>query len=119
MDFCMEIGRYDEFSLFIPNHTRIAGALIQIFIEQETVDNLLSVAARIRDKINPMLFNYALSVAILHRPDTKLLPIPLLANIFPEKFLHSLVFNEARKKGTKLLATSETESESVPVIKVP
>lgn len=48
------------------------------------VDELMSMATFCRDRINPLLFNYALSVALLHRADTKGLDIPALVQSFPE-----------------------------------
>lgn len=51
-----------------------------------------------RDRVNPFLFNYALSVVILHRDDTKDLQIPLFVETFPEKFLDSKVFARIREE---------------------
>lgn len=62
-----------------------------------TVDDLLSMAAYSRDRVNPEMFAYCLSVAILHRPDTKDLPIPNLAEIFPAKYLDSAIFSRAQE----------------------
>lgn len=65
-----------------------------------SIDDLQSVAAFSRDRVNPQLFNYALSVALLHRPDTKNLDIPLFAGLFPDKFIDSRVFERAREEAT-------------------
>jgi hypothetical protein len=51
-----------------------------------------------RDRINPYLFNYALSVAIMHRPDTKGMDIPLFIESFPDKFLDSRTFSKVREE---------------------
>lgn len=51
-----------------------------------------------RDRVNPQMFIYALSVAILHRPDTKDLPIPPLTEVFPDKYIDSGVFARAREE---------------------
>lgn len=48
--------------------------------------------------MNPFLFNYALSVAILHREDTKGLQVPLFIESFPEKFLDSKIFARIREE---------------------
>jgi tyrosinase len=53
-----------------------------------------------RDRVNSQLFNYALSVALLHRPDTKNLDIPLFAEAFPDKFVDSRVLERAREEAT-------------------
>lgn len=61
-------------------------------------DDLLSMAAFARDRVNSQLFVYALSVAILHRPDTKGLPIPHLFEMFPDKYIDGAVFNRAKEE---------------------
>lgn len=63
-----------------------------------TVDDLISLAAYCHDRVNSQMFVYSLSVAILHRPDTKHLPIPHLSEIFPDKFVDSSVFTRAQKE---------------------
>lgn len=64
----------------------------------QSVDDLQTVAVYARDRVNPLMFNYALSVAILHRPDTKDLSLPLMVETFPEKFVDSKVFREIREE---------------------
>lgn len=65
-----------------------------------SIDDLQSVAAYARDRVNPFLFNYALSVAILHRPDTKDMTLPLFVEIFPEKYVDSKVFSKIREESS-------------------
>lgn len=67
-------------------------------VEPKTIDELQSVAVYARDRINPFLFNYALSVTILHRSDTKDLNVPLFVESFPEKFLDSKIFARIREE---------------------
>ena len=62
-----------------------------------TVEDLLSLATYCRDRINSQMFIYSLSVAILHRPDTKHLPIPQLCEVFPDKYMDSSVFTRAKE----------------------
>ena len=95
-----QLGRQENFSLFIPKHRKIAARLIDIFMGVPSINDLQSVAAYSRDRVNPQLFNYALSVALLHRPDTKNLDIPLFAGLFPDKFIDSRVFERAREEAT-------------------
>ena len=59
-----------------------------------------SVAVYARDRLNPFLFNYALSVALLHRQDTKDMPLPLFAETFPEKYVDSKVFSKIREEAS-------------------
>ncbi|XP_030368851.1 uncharacterized protein LOC115619960 [Scaptodrosophila lebanonensis] len=94
----MSLGRDEQFSLFIPKHRRIAGRLIDIFMNMRTIDDLQSVAVYARDRVNPLLFNYALSVALLHRPDTKGLDLPSFSQSFPDRFVDSQVFRQMREE---------------------
>lgn len=94
----LELGRHDNFSLFIPKHRRLAGRLIDIFMAAPDTNSLLSTAVYARDRINPYLFNYAFSVALLHREDTQDLDLPSFVNFFPDKFLDAKVFARAREE---------------------
>lgn len=62
------------------------------------VDELLSTAVYVRDRINPYLFYYGLSVALLHRPDTQNLDLPSFVHVFPDKYIDSQVFARAREE---------------------
>lgn len=107
----LSLGRGDQFSLFIPRHRRIAGRLIDVFMGLRTIDDLQSIAVYARDRLNPFLFNYALSVALLHRPDTKGLNLPLFSESFPEKYVESTVFSKAREE-----AVIVNEGSRMPII---
>jgi tyrosinase len=96
----LELSRDENFSLFIPKHRRIAGRLIDIFLGMRNVDDLVSVAVYARDRVNPYLFNYALSVAILHRPDTQDVDLPSFIESFPDKYVDAKVFAQAREQAT-------------------
>lgn len=71
-----------------------------------TIEDLLSLAAYTRDRVNPQMFIYSLSVAILHREDTKHLPIPQLSEIFPDKYMDSQIFNRAKETANVVPAGS-------------
>lgn len=58
------------------------------------------MAVYARDRVNPYLFNYAYSVALLHRPDTQDLDLPSFVSSFPDKFVDSKVFAKARESAT-------------------
>ncbi|EDS29448.1 prophenoloxidase [Culex quinquefasciatus] len=96
----MSLGRQEQFSLFIPRHRKIAARLIDIFMGMRNIDDLQSCAVFARDRINPYLFNYALSVALLHRRDTKNLDIPSIVEVFPDKYIDSKVFEQVREEAT-------------------
>lgn len=91
------LPRDKSFSLWIPRHAKIAGKLIRLFMEQPKIDDLLAIAAYVRDEINTELFNYALSVALLHRKDTRNVEIPSLIETFPYKFLDPTTLRRARE----------------------
>ncbi|KAF9815719.1 hypothetical protein SFRURICE_009236 [Spodoptera frugiperda] len=93
----MELPYNDQFSLFVPKHRRLAGKLIDIFMGMRDLEDLQSVCSYCQLRINPYMFNYCLSVAILHRPDTKGLNIPTFAETFPDKFMDPKVFRKARE----------------------
>lgn len=60
-------------------------------------DDFLSCSVFCRDRVNPYLYIYALSVAILHRPDTRNIQLPPLYENFPDKFMDGGIFKNARE----------------------
>ncbi|XP_015524598.1 phenoloxidase 1 [Neodiprion lecontei] len=102
----LRLGRREPFSLFIPSHRKMAARLIEIFMGMRTYDDFLSASVYCRDRVNTNMFIYALSVAILHRPDTKNLPIPPLSEVFPEKFMDGGVFSRAKEEANLVPAGS-------------
>lgn len=106
--FTNGLARDAPFSLWVPRHSKIAGKLIELFMGQRTVDDLLSVAAYVRDRINPQLFSYALSVTTLHRKDTKGLKIPTFVETFPDKFMDPRIVRKAREDATIIPQGSRT-----------
>ncbi|PSN38098.1 Phenoloxidase subunit 1 [Blattella germanica] len=105
------IARDQNFSLFIPLHRRAATRLIEIFLGMRNVDDLVSMCAACRERVNPYLFNYALSVALLHRPDTRNLPVPPLFENFPDKFVDGAIFSKARQESEIFTAGSRQPLE--------
>ncbi|CAB3245542.1 unnamed protein product [Arctia plantaginis] len=93
----MQLPYNGQFSLFIPKHRQMAGRLIDIFMGMRDVEDLTSICSFCQLRINPYMFNYCLSVAILHRPDTKGVDIPTFAQTFPDKFVDPKVFRKARE----------------------
>lgn len=94
----MKLNRRDQFSLFIPTHRKYAERLVDIFLGMKTYDDLLSVAVYCRDRVNSTMFIYCLSVAILHREDTKHLSIPSMSEIFPDKYFDGVTLAKAREE---------------------
>ncbi|BES90425.1 Phenoloxidase subunit 2 [Nesidiocoris tenuis] len=95
-----QLDRRENFTLFIPRHRKFAASLIKIFMGAKDKEEFFSVATYARDQINPGLWNYAYSVALLHRPDTKHLPVAPLTETFPNKFLAGEVFSRALAEST-------------------
>lgn len=89
------ISQSDLFSPLFPLHSEIASRLIEYFISVDSVDTLVKVASYGRDKINPNLFNYAFSAAVLSRPDTKDVALMSPAEVFPDKFFPAPLFQSA------------------------
>ncbi|XP_058464646.1 phenoloxidase 8-like [Malaya genurostris] len=98
--FANGIDRRGAFSLFVPKHRDAAAALINLFISQPDVASLMSVATYCRDRLNPVLFQYGLAVAIQHRPDTKDVNIPSIVSLFPDQFVDPAVFPKLREEGS-------------------
>lgn len=70
------------------------------FIGMRNLDDFRSAVVYARDRVNPFLFNYAFSVAMLHRKDTRHLEIPTLPEVFPDKFMDGEIFSKAREETT-------------------
>lgn len=81
-----------------------------------TKEDLLSLSVYCREHLNPNLFIYAYSVAILHRPDTKNLSIPPLSEIFPGKFMDSGVFSRAKEEAN-LVPVGSRVSIFIPIFR--
>lgn len=96
--FAEVIDRRAAFSLFVEKHRDIAGRLIDVFVKVSDPSSLVAVATYARDRLNPYMFQYALTVALQHRPDTKEVPIPSILELFPDQFVDSMVFPKLREE---------------------
>lgn len=113
LSFAGSITRTGAFSLFIQRHKVIAGHLIKIFMDQPDVSGFMSTAAYVKDRLNPYLYQYALSVATQHRRDTSDLNLPSIVQQFPDQFVDSSVFPRVREEGT--LVTDQTNRQLVEI----
>uniref|UniRef100_A0A182NH37 Tyrosinase copper-binding domain-containing protein n=1 Tax=Anopheles dirus TaxID=7168 RepID=A0A182NH37_9DIPT len=100
LSFANGIERRGAFSLFIPKHREAATALINLFLQQPDVPTLMSVATYCRDRLNAVLFQYSLAVAVQHREDTKNVNIPSIVSLFPDQFVDPTVFPKLREEGS-------------------
>ncbi|KAJ8679160.1 hypothetical protein QAD02_014947 [Eretmocerus hayati] len=107
----LKVGRYDFFSLHVPAHREAAEYLIKLFLGMRTIDDLVSLTAYCRDRVNSQMFIYCLSVAIIHRPDTKHLQLPQLHEIFPDKFIDGAAIARAKEEANIIPEGSRTPIE--------
>jgi tyrosinase len=114
IDDILELKRDENFSLFLPKHRQLAGRLTEIFMRMHTVDDLISMACYARDRVNPYLFNYSFSVALLHREDTKHADLPSFARLFPDKYVDSKFFTKAREEA-KLVPVGSRVPLKIPM----
>ncbi|XP_046738982.1 phenoloxidase 1-like [Diprion similis] len=105
------LARTENFSLFMPSHRKMAGRLIEILLGMATYDDFLSASVFCHDRINPQMYIYCLSVAILHRPDTRDLPIPALCEVFPDKFVTNGIFAQVREEANLVASGSRMPIE--------
>ncbi|CAH2266231.1 phenoloxidase 1-like [Pararge aegeria] len=89
----------EEFSVFLPAHQEMADEVIAelLAVPENQLQDLLSTCVYARVNLNPQLFNYCYSVALMHRRDTRNVPIQNFAETFPAKFVDSKVFSKARE----------------------
>ncbi len=114
LDFAANLNRTGGFSLFVQTHKNMAGQLTNIFMEQPNAASLLSVAAYIKDRVNVHLFQYALSVAIQHRTDTRDITLPSIVNMFPDQFVDPSAFPAAREEGA-LVSQGDRQFIRIPM----
>lgn len=100
LEFASNLSLSGAFSLFNQTHKGMAGQLTKIFMDERDATSLLSCAAYIKDRVNIYLFQYALSVAIQHRNDTKDLMLPSIVNMFPDQFVDPSAFPKAREEAS-------------------
>ncbi|CAH1733225.1 phenoloxidase 1-like [Aphis gossypii] len=111
LSFPLSLPRDAAFSLFIPYHSKMASKLIEIFMDTKSFDELLSLAVYCRDRINPYMFIYALSVVVTHRPDTRNLELPSHVEMFPSLYMDATVFGRAREESAVVQTGSRTPIE--------
>ena len=69
--------------------------------------------------MNPYMYIYALSVAILHRPDTRRLQIPSLAEVFPDKYMDGAVFAKAKEESNIVPEEQRVTTQFIYIARVP
>lgn len=84
------------FNLLNDEHLQYAIALYNLFYYAKDYETFLNVAIWARQNVNQGLFVYSLSVAIVHRPDTKDYLLPPIYEIFPQYFFNSHVIQKVQ-----------------------
>ncbi|XP_016929103.2 phenoloxidase 2 [Drosophila suzukii] len=102
LDFTKKVGLKDQFSLFNNRHRDIASELITIFMAAPNLRQFVSLSVYTKDRVNPVLFQYAYAVAIAHRPDTREVPITNISQVFPSNFVEPSAFRDARQEASTI-----------------
>ncbi|EDV54994.1 phenoloxidase 2 [Drosophila erecta] len=98
LDFTNKIGLKNQFSLFNNRHREIASELITLFMGAPNLRQFVSLSVYTKDRVNPVLFQYAYAVAVAHRPDTREVPITNISQVFPSNFVEPSAFRDARQE---------------------
>ncbi|XP_062550620.1 phenoloxidase 2-like [Armigeres subalbatus] len=114
LSFAEVIDRRAPFSLFVEKHRDIAGRLIDVFVKVPDASSLVGVATYARDRLNPYMFQYALTVALQHRKDTKDVPIPSVLELFPDQFVDPTTFPKLREEGSIVNQAQRTAIDIQP-----
>ncbi|XP_055916809.1 phenoloxidase 1-like [Eupeodes corollae] len=115
LDFAARHGRKAPFTLFNPNDRNVSSQLISLLMAQKDPKSLISMAAYIRDRVNPFLFQYAYSVALQHMQVTKGIEIPSVVSQFPGNFIDPSIIQDAKEE----LSIVPLESQEKNVFEVP
>jgi hypothetical protein len=91
------LPRGQVFSLFNERHRQQMITIFESFFFAEDWDTFFRTACYVRDRVNEGQFIYALSVAVLHRQDTRGIVLPPAYEIYPHLFVNSEVIHAAYK----------------------
>lgn len=81
----------EVFSPFNDHHLKQAVTLYKVFYYAKSFDVFYKTAVWARYNLNQGLYLYALSVAILHRPDTYGIALPAIYEVYPYYFYNAEV----------------------------
>lgn len=91
------LPRGQVFTLFNEKDRQQMITIFESLFFAEDWDTFLRTACYARDRVNEGQFVYALSVAVLHREDTRGLVLPPAYEIYPHMFVNSEVIHAAYK----------------------
>nr|SMH67861.1 HcA [Scolopendra dehaani] len=95
------LPKNEIFSLFDERNWPEAKAAVKYLLEPKTFDDFIKAAKILITRINDEIFLYALSVAILHRPDTRGVQIPRIQDVFPDKFIPNFLLQQIREEAIR------------------
>lgn len=85
------------FSVFDHHHLEQSIALFKVFYSAKTYDTFYKTAVWARHHVNQGQYVYALSVAVLHRPEFTGVMLPPIYEVYPHYFFNTEVIAEAQK----------------------
>jgi hypothetical protein len=83
------------FTLFDDRHREQMVTIFESLFYAEDWDTFIRTACYVRDRVNEGQFVYALSVAVLHREDTRGMVLPPPYEVYPHLFVNSNVIHAA------------------------
>jgi hypothetical protein len=89
------LPRGEVFSVFYEEHLQQAIALYKLFYYAKDFETFYNTAVWARQHVNEGVYLYALSVAIVHRPDTYGIVLPPIYEVYPYYFYNNEVIQEA------------------------
>ncbi|CAK9796449.1 unnamed protein product [Anthophora plagiata] len=89
------LPRGQVFSIMDPQAQREAVMLFRVLYSAKDFDIFYNTAVWARFHVNEQMYTYALSVAVIHRPDTKYIKLPPLYEVLPHLFFNEDVMQKA------------------------
>lgn len=79
----------------VPQHYQEAVNLFHVFHSAKDFDTFYNAAVWARFHVNEYVYIYALSVAVLHHPDTRNIRLPPAYEILPNYFFNEEIIHQA------------------------
>ncbi|XP_072756204.1 hexamerin 70b [Anoplolepis gracilipes] len=99
------LPRGEVFTMTVPQHHQDAMSLFRVFYTAKDFDTFYNTAVWARFHVNEYMYTYVLSVAVLHRPDTKNIRLPPIYELHPQYFFNDEVIHKAYR-----IAMGDTQS---------
>ncbi|XP_011305291.1 uncharacterized protein [Fopius arisanus] len=89
------LPREAVFTSYHPEHVEEVKALFNLFYHAKDFETFYNMAIWARFHVNAHLYAYTLAVAILHRPDTRNIRLPVLHEMIPHFYFNNEVLQTA------------------------